>query len=52
MFIILQWSDPKSVTVASTQCRTTLLFDSYIAAENYAERNIKTDWLVVNIGDD
>ena len=52
MFIILQWSDPKKITVVSDKLKETLLFDSYIAAESYAERNIKSGWLVVNIGDD
>ena len=52
MFIILQWTEPKSVGVVSNKLKETLLFDSYIAAESYAERNIKSGWLVVNIGDD
>ena len=52
MFIILQWSDPKKIAVVSNKLKETLLFASHIAAESYAERNIRTGWLVVNIGDD
>ena len=52
MFIILQWTDPKSVGVVSNKLKETLLFASHIAAESYAERNIKPGWMVVNIGDD
>jgi hypothetical protein len=49
MFVILNWSAWKNITVITTEDGTPKVFGSGVEAVEYATRNLNFNWQIINL---
>lgn len=51
MYIILNWSDEENIFPVIWEDGTTMLFDSFLSAKEYAEKELSFNWKIINLSD-
>lgn len=51
MYIILNWIDEGNIYPVTWEDGTAMLFDSFLSAKEYAEKELNFIWKIVNLSD-